>query len=178
MGAATLSDLAVYWRMPAVDARARVAELLDAGALQAVTVDGWRTQAFVPGGVVVPRRVEAATLLVPFDPLLWERPRVARLFGFDLKLEIYTPAAQRVYGYYVLPFLLGEDLVARVDLKTARDTGTLQVRGAFCEPGRDPAMIAGPLAAEVRALAGWLGCARVEVADHGDLAAALAAAVR
>lgn len=168
-GVATARDLGDYFRIGAADTRARVAELVEEGDLLPVTVEGWAGPAYVPPGLVVPRRITARTLLSPFDSLVWERSRTSRLFGFDLRLEIYTPAPKRRYGYYVLPFLLGDRLVARVDLKSDRASGTLVVVSAWAQEHHDPGPTIEALREETAALAGWLGLERVVLAGGGDL---------
>jgi hypothetical protein len=152
-----------------------VAELAEGADLIPVRVEGWRQPAYLsterPEGL---RRATAArALLTPFDSLVWARERTERLFGFRYRIEIYVPAPKRVYGYYVLPFLLGDGLVARVDLKSDRQAGVLRVRGAFAEPHVDTALVAEALADELRLLSGWLELGDVSVARKGDLAAAL-----
>jgi uncharacterized protein YcaQ len=174
LGVATEPDLGDYFRLPRRVSKARVAELERAGELIPVQVEGWTAPAYLWPGARAPRRLQARALLSPFDPMIWFRQRTERLFGFRYRIEIYTPAAQRVYGYYVLPFLLGEELVARVDLKSDRQRRALLVQGAFAEDGAEREHVAGELAAELRVVASWLGLPEIEVADRGDLAGELA----
>ena len=179
LGVATLGDLADYFRMTVPTARPVVAELVAAGELVPTSVEGWKQPAYVRAGLVVPRRVDAGALLTPFDPVVWERSRASRLFDFDYRIEIYTPAPKRVFGYYVLPFLLGDTLVARVDLKADRARGvpTLHVKGSFAEPGVDHAAVAPALASELAEMARWLNLADIAVDERGDLARGLRRAV-
>jgi len=154
-----------------------IADLLAAGELERVEVEGWTAPAYLRTGQIVPRRDRGTALLCPFDPLIFFRPRVERLFDFHYRIEIYTPAPKRQFGYYVWPFLLDGDLVGRVDLKADRAAGALQVVGAFTEDGRDRSQVAAALAGELRSMAGWLGLDDVSVGDRGDLVPALRAAV-
>jgi uncharacterized protein YcaQ len=178
LGVATAPDLADYFRIKRPAARPRIAELVEAGALVPVAVDGWREPAYLDPAAAQPRAVAARALVGPFDPLVWHRDRALRLFGFHYRLEIYTPAPKRVHGYYVLPFLLGDRLVARVDLKADRAAGVLRVHGAFAEPDVDAPAVAAALATELRAMAAWLALTDVVAAARGDLARPLRAALR
>lgn len=179
-GVATAADLADYFRMSIRDARSRLAELVEAAALREVRVESWTETAYLHPKAKLPRCSDAAALVSPFDPLIWFRPRAARLFDFEYRIEIYVPAAKRRWGYYVLPFLLGDRLVARVDLKAHRQQSTLSVIAAYVEPHADPQEVAQALAAELRTLARWLGLENVTVGRRGNLARHLrtAAALR
>ena len=178
LGVATEADIRDYFRLRADQSKPAIADLVAAGELEPVQVDEWTAPAYLRTGQAVPRSDRGTALLCPFDPLIFFRPRVERLFGFHYRIEIYTPAAKRQYGYYVWPLLLDGELVARVDLKADRNSGALHVPGAFIEPGRDPVRVAGELADQLATMAGWLGLDRVTVGERGDLAAALKANFR
>jgi uncharacterized protein YcaQ len=167
-GVGTAADLADYFRLPVPTARPRIAELVEDGRLEQVEVQGWHVPAYVVPGTPVPRRAHARALLVPFDPLIWERDRIERLFRFHYRIEIYVPAHKRTHGYYVLPFLLGDELVARVDLKSDRQAGVLRVQAAYAEP-QAPAGAAAALTEELRAMATWLDLDRVVATGRGSL---------
>ncbi|WP_091707056.1 winged helix-turn-helix domain-containing protein [Microbacterium sp. cf046] len=172
-GVGTASDLADYWRIK--DRRAvmtAIRELQDAGVLQPVTVDGWQSagrpaKAWVHRDAALPRRVDAAAILTPFDPVVWFRDRAERLFDFEYRIEIYTPAPKRRFGYYSLPVLIGDDIVGRVDLKADRASSTLLVQSAWWERTR-PADAAARLAEELRAAARWQGLGSISVSRWGD----------
>jgi uncharacterized protein len=169
------ADLADFYRIRVPAARPRLAELVEAGELTMVRVDGIDEPAYLSRDAARPRSVRGASLLSPFDPLVWNRTRVERLFDFRYRIEIYVPASKRIHGYYVLPFLLGDRLVARVDLKADRRTSTLLVPAVFHEPGAPTDETAIALADELRSIADWLALDRIAVGRRGNLASALRA---
>jgi uncharacterized protein YcaQ len=174
LGVASLGDLADYHRMRSPDARPRVVQLVEAGELEEVRVEGWREPAYLSPRARLTRRPSITTLVSPFDPIMWRRERVERLFGFHYRIEIYVPAPKRRWGYYVLPFLHEGRFRARVDLKADRGARRLLVQAAWLEPGETEAVVAEVLSAELKAFAAWLQLDAVEVAPRGDLAPALA----
>jgi uncharacterized protein YcaQ len=176
-GVATAKELADYYRMGVASTQQAAEELVEAGELRHVTVEGSTRKAYLHTDARIPRQAHARALLSPFDPIVWHRDRTEHLFDFFYRIEIYVPEAKRVHGYYVLPFLLGDHIVGRVDLKADRPGSVLLVKGAFAEPSAPPATAA-ELATELWQLAGWLGLSDVRVDAKGDLAPALAAEVR
>lgn len=176
LGVMTVNDLVDYFHLKVVDVRAHLRALVEAGHVVPVTVEGWAGPAYLWAEAPIPRQVEARALVSPFDSLVWTRPRTERLFGMRYRIEIYTPAPKRVYGYYVLPFVLGDDLVARVDLKADRAARVLLAPAIHAEPGVDATTVAGPLAEELVSMAGWLGLSSV-VGARGNLASPVRAAL-
>ncbi|TNE60491.1 MAG: winged helix-turn-helix domain-containing protein [Alphaproteobacteria bacterium] len=176
-GIAAATDLRDYFRLPVADFKRALAELQEDGTLVPVSVDGWTQQAFLHRDARLPGRVSCRALLSPFDPLVWERDRTERLFGFHYRIEIYVPEPKRVYGYYVLPFLMDEKLVARLDMRANRQESRLEVRAAHAEPRINRGKVCAALADELRHMADWLGLSDVLVFDRGDLAASLQVAV-
>jgi uncharacterized protein YcaQ len=177
-GIATAGDLADYYRMSITQARSGIADLVSAGELRAARVEGWREPAYLHPQARLPARIDAAALLSPFDPLVWHRPRVARLFNFDYRIEIFVPAEKRRWGYYVLPFLLGDRLVARADLKADRPGRKLLVPAAYLERSTEAGHVAAALARELRLWATWLGLDAIVIGRRGNLARKLADALR
>ena len=177
LGIGTVADLSDYFRCRITPTAHAVEQLVSRGELREVSVAGWDRPAYVREDLVVPRMRRGTALLCPFDPLVWDRDRTERMFGFRYRIEIYTPKAKRVYGYYVLPFLMDGRLVGRVDVKADRKAGVLRVPASHAEPGADLAAVGVALAPELRAMARWLGLHDVEVAPSGNLAAATGAAL-
>jgi uncharacterized protein YcaQ len=177
MGVATARDLRDYYRLPTKDAALRLEELVEEGKLLPVAVEGWKHQAYLHHEAKVPRQTQVAdvaALLSPFDSLIWERQRTERLFDFHFRLEIYTPVHKRLHGYYVLPILLGDRIVGRVDLKSERQSGCLQVKGGSVEAGVKAARVIAPLTELLAQLAQWLGLEKVTVTSRrGELMKAL-----
>lgn len=175
LGVGTEADIRDYFRLSAAQVKPAIAQLLAAGDIERVDVDGWSAPAYLRAGRTVPRADRGTALLCPFDPLIFFRPRVERLFEFHYRIEIYTPAAKRQYGYYVWPLLMDGRLVARVDLKADRPADSLRVVGTFAEPDAPKARVAAALAGELRSMASWLGLGGFSVSGRGDLAADLRA---
>jgi uncharacterized protein len=177
LGVGTEADIRDYFRLAAGQAKPAITKLVSDGELEPVDVEGWSAPAYLVAGRTIPRRDRGSALLCPFDPLIFFRPRVERLFGFHYRIEIYTPANKRQYGYYVWPFLLDGELVGRVDLKADRAADALHVVGAFVERDRSPSRVAAALVGELEMMASWLGLAGVTVGGRGDLVAELRAAI-
>jgi len=180
LGIGTLSDIADYYRLYTAETKAALTELVEAGEVERVHVHGWERSgrplaAYVPAGVRVPRAISTTAVLSPFDPVVWERNRLLRMFGMHYRIEIYTPAPKRVFGYYVLPVLIDDEIVGRVDLKSDRQAGVLRVQAAWVEEGRSPAAVSERLAPLLGSVAEWQALDDVVVAGRGDLAPALAA---
>ena len=178
LGVGTDADIRDYFRLSAQQVKPAIADLVAAGEIERVDVDGWSAPAYLRTGQTVPRRERGTALLCPFDPLIFFRPRVERLFGFHYRIEIYVPANRRQYGYYVWPLLLDGRLVARVDLKADRAADALRVVGAFGEPDTPRSAVAAALTGELESMASWLDLGAVTVSGRGDLAGELRAAAK
>jgi uncharacterized protein YcaQ len=178
-GIGTVGDIADYYRLPKTMAALVLKQLADEGTLIPVTVEGWNSKlgkplpAYLHPAARIPRRIETTALLSPFDPVVWERNRALRMFSFHYRIEIYTPAPKRIYGYYTLPVLVDDRIVARIDLKSDRQNGVLRVQSAWHEDGQ-PSGYEGRVAELLERAAAWQGLGGVEVSDRGDLAAAMA----
>ncbi len=182
LGVGTIADIADYHRLKIAPTTQALRELVEAGAVEQVAVEGWERggrplPAFRVPGTRIPRRIEATALLSPFDPVVWNRDRALRMFGFHYRIEIYTPAPKRLYGYYSLPVLVDDALPGRIDLKSDRAAGVLRVQSAWVEPGASAGAMAERVAPALRAAAAWQGLGDVVVADRGDAAAAVRAAL-
>lgn len=178
LGVAAEPELRDYFRLPVGGFRQAVAELVEDKVLLPVTVPGWKAPVYLHHEARIPRSVRAAALISPFDPLIWERARTERLFAMNYRIEIYVPAAKRLHGYYVLPFLQGDRFTARLDLKADRKAGALQIPAAWLEAGAEAEPTAGALAGELRRLAEWLGLSSITAPERGDLADALTSALK
>ena len=173
LGVATARDLGDYYWIRAAEARPAIAGLVAEGSLVEVEVEGWPVPAYLHADASIPRRINARALVNPFDPLVWNRERLERLHGFYYRVEIYVPEPKRIHGYYVFPFLLDDDFVARIDLKADRKAGGLRVQSAFLEDGFEPRRVARELAVELGEMAVWLGLKEIAVSSKGNLALAL-----
>ena len=174
LGVATLHDIADYFRMSPREAAPLIDDLVDEGKLQPVNVENWESQAYLSAEARCPREIRGASLLSPFDPLVWFRPRAERVFDFHYRIEIYVPADKRRWGYYVLPFRVGDRIVARVDLKADRNAGKLRVMASHLEAGADASHTATRLARELQAMQAWLGLDDVAVVRHNEFSRQLA----
>ena len=177
-GISTARDLADYYRMSPKEASPRIDELKEEGAVREVSVEGWSEPGLLSREATIPRSIKASALLSPFDPVVWFRPRAERLFDFHYRIEIYVPAGKRKYGYYVLPFLLDDRLVARVDLKADRKNRQLLVLSTHEEAGIDTKRTARKLAAELAKLSAWLNLDSIRVGRRGSFARTLARATK
>lgn len=170
VGVGTVTDIADYYRIKNRDAARLLPDLVRRGIVRQVEVEGWGADAFRHVEASIPRSVDITALVSPFDPLIWFRERTERVFGLRYRIEIYVPAPKRVYGYYVLPFLMDGRIVARVDLKTDRAAQVLRIKAAHLEPGMDQRAVTPRLAAYLQMTAAWLGCKSIDVESWGDLA--------
>jgi uncharacterized protein len=173
LGVGTAFDLRDYFRLPVADAKQALDDAVEAGILKPVMVDGWKPQAYLHRHAKIPRKLNASALVSPFDPICWERERTERLFNFHYRIEIYTPQPKRKFGYYVLPFLIGETFAGRVCLKADRETGTLRANHVHHEEFVDVDETAMRMSAEIKTMAGWLDLSKVEIKKSGNLAPAL-----
>ncbi|MCC6377168.1 MAG: YcaQ family DNA glycosylase [Microbacteriaceae bacterium] len=175
LGVGTLKDIADYYRLKSTEAKVALEQLESSGLVQQVSVEGWKQPAWMPIGSTIPRKIEAAAFLSPFDPIVWERSRAARLFNFEYLIEIYTPAPKRKFGYYNLPILIDHEIVGRIDLKSDRKLRVLKVQSAWVEAGQDANQVAQRIAPLLRQTANWQGLEDICVTNWGNLASNVAA---
>jgi uncharacterized protein len=173
LGVGTAFDLRDYFRLPVVDAKLALNDAIEAGILQPITVEGWKSQAYLHRAAKIPRKIEGAALVTPFDPICWDRDRAERLFNFHYRIEIYTPQPKRKFGYYVLPFLLNEGFSGRVCLKADREVGTLRINASHQEDFVDSELVACAMAEELRQMTQWLDLPNIEILNSGNLATQL-----
>jgi uncharacterized protein len=173
LGIATEQDLRDYFRLSPAAFKTALASTLEEGLLRPVKVEGWKQQAFLHRDAKLPRKAGNTTLLSPFDPLVWNRDRAERLFNFHYRIELYTPEAKRKFGYYVLPFLHGENLAGRLCLKADRENATLRVNTAHHEAGQNPDDLREPLLEELHRMANWLNLDHISIATKGNMAKTL-----
>lgn len=173
LGVGTAEDIADYYRLPIRDIRRLLPDVVESGRISSIAVEGWEKPAFVDPAAKTPRKIEGATVLSPFDPIVWKRDRAERIWGFDYRIEIYVPEAKRRWGYYVLPVLVDGHLVARLDVKTDRQAGVLRIKAAHVEPGHDAGEVAERVAPSIRDLAQLVGVDGIDVERKGDLATSL-----
>ena len=169
MGVASARDIQDYFRTRSANTPTLLAELVEEGLLRKVAVEGWGLESFAPSDFGTLKQISPTCLLSPFDPITWNRERLRRIFNFDYKLEIYKPKSKREFGYYVMPFMHNGQIVARVDLANRRQTGVLEILGAFCEPSHDREAISKPLWEEISLLATFVGCSAIEIKRRGNL---------
>ncbi len=174
LGIGTEFDLRDYFRLPGPEAKQAIADAVDDGTLIPVSVEDWKPQAYLHRDAKIPRKVSASALVSPFDPICWDRPRTERIFNFHYRIELYTPAPKRKFGYYVLPFLHGDGFGGRVCLKSDRENGVLLANRSHIEPGLDHDDVAQALTAELKLMSNWLGLGGVHVGASGNLAPQLA----
>ena len=173
MGVASARDIQDYFRTRSANTPTLLEELVEEGLLRKVAVEGWGLESFAPSDFGTVKQISPTCVLSPFDPITWNRERLRRIFNFDYKLEIYKPKSKREFGYYVMPFMHNGQIVARVDLANRRQTGVLEILGAFCEPSLDRQAISKPLWEEISLLATFVGCSAIEIKRRGNLSQAL-----
>ena len=169
LGVGTATDVSDYFRIRHSDTKRFLNELVESGEIREIAVESWGGKGYIPNTFRIPKEIKASTVLTPFDPIVWNRKRLERLFNFSYKLEIYKPKTKRQYGYYVMPYLLDDKIVARFDLANKRETQSLHVIGAFAEKDSDPGKVGKCAQKELSAFAAFLGSSRLQIERHGNL---------